>query len=87
MKPEALKSGKETIDNIKTDLDKYLFQDLMDGEEVDDGVSTKKVAVIIRIEAKCRGFSEDFRQTRHHDETKKDKADRVHGDFLFPFHF
>jgi hypothetical protein len=44
MKPDALKNGKETIDNIKTDLEKYLFQDLMDGEDVEDTTSAKKVA-------------------------------------------
>ena len=44
MKPENLKPGTFNIDNVKTELERYLFQNMMEGEVKNDRIVSKTVS-------------------------------------------
>lgn len=43
MKPESLKPGTFNIDNVKSELERYLFMNMLGGEEKNERIVSKTV--------------------------------------------
>lgn len=43
IKPEVLKIGREVVDNVKSELERYLFQNMMEGEQKNEKNVSKTV--------------------------------------------
>lgn len=46
MKPENLKPGTFNVDNVKSELERYLFQNMMDGVDKNERIVSKTVNFI-----------------------------------------
>jgi hypothetical protein len=43
IKPEVIKNSREIVDNVKSELERYLFQNMMEGEQKNDKIVSKTV--------------------------------------------
>lgn len=43
IKPEVIKDGREVVDNVKSELERYLFTDMIKGEKKNEKIVSKTV--------------------------------------------